>query len=232
MQIQQFNFSPAQQQKALRWLVFWHMIVIISSNYLVQICFTLFGLHTTWGAFTFPFIFLTTDLTVRIFGAALARKIIFLSMIPALFISYFIGALFLNGEFTGFAALSSLNTVVARIALASLLGYLIGQIMDVSVFNRLRRHKQWWLAPAASTLFGNALDTLAFFSTAFYKSADPFLAEHWVEIALMDYAWKLSISIVLFLPAYGILLKILSDKLTRISKDHTANLSQAGAYSS
>lgn len=232
MQIQQFNFSPAQQQKALRWLVFWHMIVIISSNYLVQISFTLFGLHTTWGAFTFPFIFLTTDLTVRIFGAALARKIIFLSMIPALFISYFIGALFLNGEFTGFAALSSLNTVVARIALASLFGYLIGQIMDVSVFNRLRRHKQWWLAPAASTLFGNALDTLAFFSTAFYKSADPFLAEHWVEIALMDYAWKLSISIVLFLPAYGILLKILSDKLTRISKDHTANLPQVGAYSS
>lgn len=232
MQIQQFNFNSAQQQKALRWLVFWHMIVIISSNYLVQISFTLFGLHTTWGAFTFPFIFLTTDLTVRIFGAALARKIIFLSMIPALFISYFIGALFLNGEFTGFAALSSLNTVVARIALASLLGYLIGQIMDVSVFNRLRRHKQWWLAPAASTLFGNALDTLAFFSTAFYKSADPFLAEHWVEIALMDYAWKLSISIVLFLPAYGILLKILSDKLTRISKDHTANLPQVGAYSS
>lgn len=232
MQIQQFNFSPAQQQKALCWLVFWHMIVIISSNYLVQISFTLFGLHTTWGAFTFPFIFLTTDLTVRIFGAALARKIIFLSMIPALFISYFIGVLFLNGEFTGFAALSSLNTVVARIALASLLGYLIGQIMDISVFNRLRRHKQWWLAPAASTLFGNALDTLAFFSTAFYKSADPFLAEHWVEIALMDYAWKLSISIVLFLPAYGILLKILSDKLTRISKDHTANLPQVGAYSS
>ena len=189
MQIQQFNFSPAQQQKALRWLVFWHMIVIISSNYLVQICFTLFGLHTTWGAFTFPFIFLTTDLTVRIFGAALARKIIFFSMIPALFISYFIGVLFLNGEFTGFAALSSLNTVVARIALASLLGYLIGQIMAIS-------------------------------------------AEHWTEIALMDYAWKLSISIVLFLPAYGILLKILSDKLTRISKDHTANLSQAGAYSS
>lgn len=232
MQIQQFNFSPAQQQKALRWLVFWHMIVIISSNYLVQICFTLFGLHTTWGAFTFPFIFLTTDLTVRIFGAAFARKIIFLSMIPALFISYFFGVLFPNGEFTGFAALSSLNTVVARIALASLLGYLIGQIMDISVFNRLRRHKQWWLAPAASTLFGNALDTLAFFSTAFYKSADPFLAEHWVEIALMDYAWKLSISIVLFLPAYGILLKILSDKLTRISKDHTANLPQVGAYSS
>lgn len=232
MQIQQFNFSPAQQQKALRWLVFWHMIVIISSNYLVQISFTLFGLHTTWGAFTFPFIFLTTDLTVRIFGAALARKIIFLSMIPALFISYFFGVLFSNGEFTGFAALSSLNTVVARIALASLLGYLIGQIMDISVFNRLRRHKQWWLAPAASTLFGNALDTLAFFSTAFYKSADPFLAEHWVEIALMDYAWKLSISIVLFLPAYGILLKILSDKLTRISKDHMANLSQSGAYSS
>lgn len=229
MNTTQYTFSAAQQQKALSWLVLWHMLIIISSNYLVQIPFTIAGLHTTWGAFTFPFVFLTTDLTVRIFGAALARKIIFFTMIPALLISYCIGVLFSEGQFNGFSTLSAMNSVVARIALASLLGYLLGQFMDITVFNRLRQMPQWWLAPAASTILGNAIDTIAFFTTAFYKSADPFLAEHWVEIALMDYAWKLGISTFLFLPAYGVLLKLLSDKLTRLSENHTIALSQASA---
>lgn len=222
-----YTFSAKQQRKALFWLVLWHMIIIISSNYLVQIPFTIANLHTTWGAFTFPFVFLTTDLTVRIFGAALARKIIFFTMIPALIISYLTGVLFSDGQFNGFAALNTINTVVARIALASLVGYLLGQFMDITVFNRLRQQPQWWIAPAASTILGNAIDTIAFFSTAFYKSADPFLAEHWVEIALMDYAWKLGISTLLFLPAYGVLLKILSDRLTRLSDKNTITLARA-----
>lgn len=75
------HFTPAQQRKALGYLVLFHLVIIASSNYLVQIPFTIFGFHTTWGAFTFPFIFLATDLTVRIFGAGLARKIIFLVML-------------------------------------------------------------------------------------------------------------------------------------------------------
>ena len=85
---QKIQFSKPQQNKALFWLVLFHLVVIASSNYLVQIPFTLFGLHTTWGAFTFPFIFLATDLTVRIFGAGMARRIIFWVMLPALAISY------------------------------------------------------------------------------------------------------------------------------------------------
>ena len=79
-----YTFTPAQQRKALVWLSFFHILVIAASNYLVQFPFELFGFHTTWGAFTFPFIFLTTDLTVRIFGRQLARRIIFWVMLPAL----------------------------------------------------------------------------------------------------------------------------------------------------
>ncbi|GAM65948.1 putative preQ0 transporter [Vibrio ishigakensis] len=71
------QFTSAQLRKALFILASFHLLVIASSNYLVQLPFTVFGFHTTWGAFTFPFIFLATDLTVRIFGAKLARRIIF-----------------------------------------------------------------------------------------------------------------------------------------------------------
>ncbi|MCL9777401.1 7-cyano-7-deazaguanine/7-aminomethyl-7-deazaguanine transporter [Vibrio methylphosphonaticus] len=208
------HFSPAQQRKALTLLVLFHLVIIASSNYLVQLPFTVFGFHTTWGAFTFPFIFLATDLTVRIFGAGMARKIIFLVMLPALAVSYGLSVLFFEGQFQGVGQLSEFNLFVARIAAASFMAYLLGQILDVHVFNRLRQMKQWWVAPTCSTLFGNALDTLAFFAIAFYQSPDPFMAEHWTEIALVDYGFKLIISLGLFVPMYGVLLNFLVKKLT------------------
>ncbi|MGL4751665.1 MAG: 7-cyano-7-deazaguanine/7-aminomethyl-7-deazaguanine transporter, partial [Aeromonadaceae bacterium] len=174
---------------------------------------TLFGLHTTWGAFTFPFIFLATDLTVRIFGAHLARRIIFCVMLPALVISYLLGVLFFNGGFQGWGEVTTFNLFVARIACASFMAYLLGQILDVSVFNRLRQLQAWWVAPTASTLVGNLLDTMAFFSIAFWRSPDAFMAEHWIEIASVDYGVKLLISLGLFVPAYGVLLRYLMRKL-------------------
>ena len=88
------TFTLRQRRNALIWLSLFHLLVITSSNYLVQLPITIFGFHTTWGAFSFPFIFLATDLTVRIFGAPLARRIIFAVMIPALIISYGISSLF------------------------------------------------------------------------------------------------------------------------------------------
>ncbi|NOI68188.1 7-cyano-7-deazaguanine/7-aminomethyl-7-deazaguanine transporter [Vibrio sp. 99-8-1] len=211
------NFTPAQLRKALSILVLFHLVIISSSNYLVQIPFTVFGLHTTWGAFTFPFIFLATDLTVRIFGAKLARNIIFFVMLPALLVSYFLSVVFFEGQFQGLAQLSEFNLFVARIAIASFMAYLLGQILDIYVFNRLRQMKQWWIAPTCSTLFGNALDTLAFFAIAFYNSPDAFMAEHWQEIALVDYGFKLVISLGLFVPMYGVLLNYLIKKLTSIN---------------
>ncbi|MGL5431184.1 MAG: 7-cyano-7-deazaguanine/7-aminomethyl-7-deazaguanine transporter [Vibrio sp.] len=216
------HFTPAQLRKALGYLVLFHIVIIASSNYLVQIPFTIFGFHTTWGAFTFPFIFLATDLTVRIFGAGLARRIIFWVMLPALSVSYLLSVMFFEGQYQGFAPLSEFNLFVARIAMASFMAYLLGQIMDVQVFNRLRQMPQWWIAPTCSTLLGNALDTLAFFAIAFYQSSDPFMAEHWMEIALVDYSFKLIISLGLFVPIYGVLLNYLIKKLTMINQHFTA----------
>ena len=206
-------FTPVQRKKALIWLSLFHLLVITSSNYLVQLPVSIFGFHTTWGAFSFPFIFLATDLTVRIFGAPLARRIILAVMIPALLISYGVSVLFYMGEWQGFAALTSFNLFVARIATASFMAYALGQILDVHVFNRLRQHRRWWLAPTASTFFGNVSDTLAFFFIAFWRSPDPFMAAHWGEIAILDYCFKVLISIVFFLPMYGMLLNMLLKKL-------------------
>ena len=206
-------FTTVQRKKALVWLSLFHLLVITSSNYLVQLPISIFGFHTTWGAFSFPFIFLATDLTVRIFGAPLARRIILAVMIPALLISYGVSALFYMGEWQGFAALTSFNLFVARIAAASFMAYALGQILDVHVFNRLRQSRHWWLAPTASTLFGNISDTVAFFFIAFWRSPDPFMAAHWGEIAIVDYCFKVLISIVFFLPMYGMLLNMLLKKL-------------------
>lgn len=206
-------FTTVQRKKALVWLSLFHLLVITSSNYLVQLPISIFGFHTTWGAFSFPFIFLATDLTVRIFGAPLARRIIFAVMVPALVISYGISALFYMGEWQGFAALGTFNLFVARIAIASFMAYALGQILNVHVFNRLRQSRHWWLAPTASTLFGNISDTVAFFFIAFWRSPDPFMAAHWGEIALVDYSFKVLISIIFFLPMYGVLLNMLLKRL-------------------
>ncbi|KNC11095.1 hypothetical protein AC791_03915 [Klebsiella sp. RIT-PI-d] len=208
------HFTSTQRMKALVWLSLFHLLVIISSNYLVQLPVAIFGFHTTWGAFSFPFIFLATDLTVRIFGAPLARRIIFAVLAPALLASYVISSLFYMGEWQGFGALAHFNLFVARIAAASFMAYALGQILDVHVFNRLRQNHRWWMAPAASTLFGNISDTLAFFFIAFWRSSDPFMASHWVEIALVDYSFKIIISLLFFLPMYGIVLNVLLKRLT------------------
>lgn len=208
-----FVLSAAQTRRCLMWLVAFHILVIAASNYLVQLPFSLFGLHTTWGAFSFPFIFLATDLTVRLFGKEPARAIILRVMFPALVISYVVSVVFPRGGFAGFEALGEWNLFVARIALASFMAYVLGQLLDVTVFDRLRRLRAWWVAPALSTLFGNLADTFAFFSIAFHRGPDAFMATHWPEIAWVDYGIKLGISLAFFLPLYGVLLGWLTRRL-------------------
>lgn len=188
-------------------LVAFHISIIIASNYLVQMPIELLGFHSTWGAFSFPFIFLATDLTVRLIGKHEARLVIGRVMLPALLASYIVSVLFHEGRFNGFGSLAEFNTFVFRIALASFAAYVLGQLLDIQVFDRIRRGgAAWWLAPAASSVFGQALDTAAFFSIAFWQSSDPFMAANWMEIALVDYVIKLVISLVLFVPAYGLAL--------------------------
>lgn len=216
-----YTFTSQQQHKALIYLVIFHIAIIATSNYLVQFPFTMklpngFEVHSTWGALSFPFIFLATDLTVRIFGQQLARKIIFWVMLPALILSYVLSVLFSNGAWTGLVALSEFNLFVFRIALASFAAYAFGQLMDIFVFNKLRQLKSWWIAPTASTVLGNALDTALFFAIAFHASDDAFMAANWQHIALVDYGFKLLICIGLFVPAYGVLLNYLTRKLTTL----------------
>lgn len=194
-------------------LVVFHILIIASSNYLVQFPITVFGYKATWGAFTFPFIFLATDLTVRLFGAKLGRRIIFYAMFPALVVSYFVTVGFRNGIWLGMDAFLNFDLFVARIAIASFSAYVVGQVLDVFVFNKLRQHKQWWHAPFASAIFGNFMDTLTFFVIAFYKTSDAYLAENLVEIATVDYIFKMIINALFFLPLYKVILDRVLKKL-------------------
>lgn len=216
-------FSDQQKRNSLIILSFFHIFIITASNYLVQIPFevtvpfTDFSFHSTWGALTFPFIFLATDLTVRIFGAKEARWIIFVVMIPALIISYVVSVLFSEASYQGFAALGEFNMFVFRIAFASFAAYVFGQLLDVYVFNRLRQLNTWWIAPSSSMVFGSMADTFLFFSIAFYASSDAFMAENWVQIGFVDYLSKLFIGILLFVPAYGVILNIILRKLNTLT---------------
>ncbi|TAN08932.1 MAG: 7-cyano-7-deazaguanine/7-aminomethyl-7-deazaguanine transporter [Rhodanobacteraceae bacterium] len=197
----------ATRSRYLAALVALHIAIIIASNYLVQIPLTLFGFNSTWGAFSFPLIFLATDLTARLIGKVAARRVITRAMLPALAASYVVGVLFHAGRFDGIAALGRFDSVVFRVAFASYAAYVFGQLLDVHVFDHIRRRsRHWWPAPTLSAVFGQALDTAAFFSIAFAGSSNAFMAAHWAEIALVDYVIKLLASAVFLVPAYGVLL--------------------------
>lgn len=210
------TLSRSRQSVAVVTLIAFHIFIVIASNYLVQFPMQLFGWQTTWGAFSFPFIFLATDLTVRLLGKQPARRVIAYVMLPALLASYVVSVLFHEGVFGGWASLLVLNIFVLRISVASFAAYVVGQLADIQVFDRLRQLKQWWVAPTASTVFGNLLDTFVFFFIAFWHSSNVFMAEHWVEIAVVDYVIKILISVLLFIPLYGVLL----NALMRFIKKH------------
>lgn len=109
------TLTHAQIRRALLVLIGFHILIICASNYLVQLPFQIFDFHTTWGAFSFPFVYLATDLTVRIFGQRAARRIILKAMFPALIISYLMGVIFHQGSFQGFTALSEFNLSLIHI---------------------------------------------------------------------------------------------------------------------
>lgn len=211
--------SSIKNNRLVLLLVGFHILIVASSNYLVQFPISVFGFKATWGAFTFPFIFLATDLTVRLFGAGMGRRIVFYAMFPALAVSYFITVAFRQGDWLGFETFFSFDLFVARIAIASFAAYVVGQVLDIFVFNKLRQHKQWWRAPLASGIFGNFMDTLTFFFIAFYKTSDTYLAENLVEIATVDYIFKIIISGLFFLPLY----KVILDRVTKRLKERTLN---------
>ena len=206
----QNNLSVA----ALRTLTTGHIFLLTLSNLLVQYPFSLFGFHTTWGAFTYPAIFILTDLTVRLSNARYARSVIFRSMIPGLILSYVIASYL---ETSNSWDLLTLHIMPLRIAVACFFAYVIGQVLDVFVFQRYRNKAPWWLAPTLSSTVGNLIDTSLFFAIAFYQCSNPFLSQHWVEIASVDFFFKIAISLLAFIPIYGLVLTAMSVQLTRIN---------------
>ncbi len=193
---QYFNVATIDRSLLAR-LVALHLVVIAVSNWAVQFGATLWGtdLQFTWGMFTFPVITVATDLTVRLTGKHTARGVVAVAFAPAVLVSAWIAT--------------------PMIGFASGLAYLLGQLLDVSVFQRIREKwtEAWWVAPAVSTVFANTLDTYTFFWVAFAGTDDPFMAAHWVEIATVDLVFKIVTSLVVFLPAYGALLAYLRRQL-------------------
>ncbi|HHL3492904.1 TPA: 7-cyano-7-deazaguanine/7-aminomethyl-7-deazaguanine transporter [Legionella pneumophila] len=189
-----------------------HIFLITLSNVLVQYPFEMMGLHTTWGAFTYPAIFILTDLTTRIATANKARKIIMLSMVPGLIFSYLVASSIEAGHNLNGDSLAVLHLMPLRIALACFIAYVIGQLLDVAVFQRYRNQPAWWLAPTLSAVAGNFIDTVLFFTIAFYHCSDPFLSQNWPEIAMVDVFFKIIISLIAFVPVYGLVLGMLGVK--------------------
>lgn len=205
-------FNIASGISLIKILAVSHIFLLTISNVLVQYPFELFGYHTTWGAFTYPAIFILTDLTTRLTGARIARKIIYLSMAPGLLISYLIASYIEVANHLSWEAFTTIHTLPLRIALACLIAYTAGQLLDIFVFQHYRNNSTWWLAPSLATTIGNLIDTILFFSIAFYHSTDIFLSQHWPEIALADMLFKVIISLLAFVPLYGFLLNLLTRK--------------------
>ena len=165
-------------------------VVVLSSNYLVQFPINYYGLSEilTYGAFSYPVAFLITDLANRFYGKFVARKIVY--------IGFFIGIIFTLFFSTDFADLISI-----RIAIGSGVAFITAQLLDIQIFDRLRK-KEWFIAPLTSSFIGSTVDTFLFFSISFYGTGVP-----WITLSLGDLAVKLFVSLLMLIP-FKILLKI------------------------
>ncbi len=169
--------------KLFLFLSFLMGVVVLSSNYLVQFPIQYYGLEEilTYGAFSYPIAFLITDLANRSYGKLVARKIVY--------IGFAIGISFTLIFSTNFADLISV-----RIAIGSGTAFLVAQLLDVQIFDQLRK-KEWFIAPLTSSLIGSTIDTFLFFSISFYATGIP-----WVTLSLGDLAVKVLVALVMLIP--------------------------------
>ena len=158
-------------------------VVVLSSNYLVQFPIKYYGLEEilTYGAFSYPIAFLITDLANRSYGKLVARKIVY--------VGFAIGISFTLIFSTNFADLISV-----RIAIGSGTAFLVAQLLDVQIFDKLRK-REWFIAPLTSSLIGSTIDTFLFFSISFYATGIP-----WVTLSLGDLAVKILVALVMLIP--------------------------------
>ena len=158
-------------------------VVVLSSNYLVQFPINYYGLSEilTYGAFSYPIAFLITDLANRFYGKFVARKIVY--------IGFFIGIIFTLLFSTDFADLISI-----RIAIGSGVAFITAQLIDIQIFDRLRK-KEWFIAPLTSSFIGSTVDTFLFFSISFYGTGTP-----WITLSLGDLAVKILVALIMLIP--------------------------------
>ena len=158
-------------------------VVVLTSNYLVQFPINYYGLEKilTYGAFSYPVAFLITDLANRYYGKVVARKIVY--------VGFIIGIVFTLFFSTNFADLISV-----RIAIGSGTAFMVAQLLDVQIFDYLRK-KKWFVAPLTSSLIGSTVDTFLFFSISFYATGIP-----WVTLSLGDLAVKIFVALVMLIP--------------------------------
>tara|TARA_B100000963_G_scaffold74696_1_gene62790 strand:- start:266 stop:814 length:549 start_codon:yes stop_codon:yes gene_type:complete len=164
-------------------------VIVLSSNYLVQFPVNYYGLSEilTYGAFSYPLAFLITDLANRSYGKLVARKIVYLGFLLGI----------------GFTVLFSTNfgdLISIRIAIGSGAAFLTAQLIDVQIFDNLRR-KKWFIAPLTSSMIGSTVDTFLFFSISFYGTSIP-----WFTLALGDLGVKIFVAIMMLIP-FRLLLK-------------------------
>ena len=166
-------------------------VVVLTSNYLVQFPINHYGLEEllTYGALSYPIAFLITDLANRSYGKIVARKIVY--------IGFVLGISFTLLFSTNFADLISV-----RIAVGSGIAFLVAQLLDVQIFDNLRR-KKWYVAPLTSSIFGSVVDTFLFFSISFYATGVP-----WFTLSLGDLTVKILITLIMLIP-FRLLLKTL-----------------------
>ena len=166
-------------------------VVVLASNYLVQFPIKYYGLEEilTYGAFSYPIAFLITDLANRSYGKLIARQIVY--------IGFAIGISFTLLFSTNFEDLISV-----RIAIGSGTAFLVAQLLDVQIFDNLRK-KEWFIAPLTSSVIGSTVDTFLFFSISFYATGIP-----WFTLSLGDLAVKILVAVIMLIP-FRLLIKTL-----------------------
>ena len=158
-------------------------VVVLASNYLVQFPIQYYGLEgiLTYGAFSYPIAFLITDLTNRSYGKLIARKIVYIGFVIGI-------------AFTLFFSTNFSDLISVRIAIGSGIAFLVAQLLDVKIFDQLRK-KKWFVAPLASSFVGSIVDTFLFFSISFYGTGIP-----WVTLSFGDLVVKILVALTMLIP--------------------------------
>ena len=158
-------------------------VVVLISNYLVQFPIKYYELEEilTYGAFSYPIAFLITDLTNRFYGKVIARKIVYIGFVTGV-------------TFTLLFSINFTDLISLRIAIGSGTAFMIAQLLDVQIFDKLRK-KKWFVAPLTSSFIGSTVDTFLFFSISFYATGIP-----WVTLSLGDLAVKIFVALMMLIP--------------------------------